>query len=102
MKLRLSSRDSRAVQLGRPVALINCESNTVVECFKNHADAMRARVLLEQVGVGPGRNLDAAALHQLAGDVCFRLNGARDFERLSLARFNELISAIRTELRWRR
>lgn len=100
MKLAISTRDGRC-GWARPVALIDRDTNTVVSCHRSLADSMRARVLLEQVS-NFARDFSADELHELAATSCERLYAHRDFEKLSLPRFNMLIATIRTELRHRK
>jgi hypothetical protein len=101
IRLAISTHDGRC-GWARPVALVDRgDNNKLISCHRSLADAMRARVLLEQVG-NFARDISAEELHELAGAVCERLYGFRDFQKLSLPRFNTLIAAIRTELLARR
>lgn len=96
--LRISTRDART-GYARPVALIDRATNDVVSCFRSLADATRAKILIEQIAV---RGFSAGELHELAATTCDNLHGSREYERLALGQFTNLITAIQTDLLARR
>lgn len=95
--LRLSSRAVRSSWA--TVGLVDCDTGRVIEIFATLADAARAKMFLEQVGiVSYGRNFGGAVIHDAAASACERLHGRRQYEQLPLRDLIRLITTVRCSL----
>lgn len=102
IKLRLSSRDGRAREVGASYSLHGRDDNSLVSTHSSHASGLRAMVCLQQVsGASAAWGFSAAQLHEIIGDVCERQLGTRDYDTLYGAKQAQLIRAVQIELRSR-
>lgn len=103
VKIRLSSRDGRAIAAGSPYCLIDRDTNALVSVHRSHADAMRAMVTLQLVSSSSAAlGFSAAQLCEISTSVCQRMYVGKEFDHLFGAEQAKLISAIHSELRSRR
>jgi len=102
-KLRISSRDGRALAAGSPYCLVDRNTNALISVHRSHADAMRALVTLQQVGSSSAAlGFSAAQLHEISTSMCQRMYVGKELDALYGAEQSKLINAVHTELRQRR
>lgn len=97
MWLRTSSRDYRCSPWA-PWALIDVNTNALVDSFRSAADVSKNRVLLESLGpYATGRS--PVEVYEVAQGVCENLFQTRNIADLRLGDYNRLALAVAKELR---
>lgn len=100
VKLRISSRDGRALNAGAPYCLVDRSSDEVVSLHRSHAGAMRTLVTLTQIGSDScSWGFTAAQILRVAESVCERLYPGRGVDELYGTEQAKVIAEARRSLR---
>ena len=103
LKLRISSRDGRALAASMPYALIDRSDNSLVSTHSSYANCTRAMITLQHVASSTHAwALTAAALHEIISDTCEQLHQTRNYASLFGQQQAQLINAVHRELRSQR
>lgn len=95
--LRISSRDGRC-GYALPIAVIDCDTNAIVSTHATHADALRAKVFLEQASAF-ARHLSPVELSKVGSSMSETMYATGDLGRLTtLTKFNECLRATQLAL----